>query len=251
MFLITNDDGMSEGFRLLKSAVESMGSARAIIPAKPRSAMSKSMTFHKALRLNEVEPDTYTLNGTPADCVAFALHDRKLFPKKPELVVSGINEGYNISEHTIMTSGTLGACFEASLLGVKAIAFGCHVSRHTTGKFAGREEKIRGYCKSFIEKFLNSSAGINILSINFPENVEHAKIIVSKPKKKLYDIALKKRKDPDGREYYWLAGETLDCENGEDDCCELLTRGNITVTPIKLSVFDEKELEEARKLFSQ
>ncbi|MFZ5501845.1 MAG: 5'/3'-nucleotidase SurE, partial [Candidatus Micrarchaeota archaeon] len=119
--LVTNDDGLSEGLRMLLEAARKSGDAYALVPSRQRSAVSGALTLHKPLRLHNVEEDIFTLNGTPTDCVLFALHSGEF--KKPSLVLSGMNWGDNASIGSVLGSGTVGACWEAAVEGVPAIAF--------------------------------------------------------------------------------------------------------------------------------
>ena len=119
--LVTNDDGDSEGLRRLLLVAKKFGSAYAIAPNRQRSAVSGAVTLHKPIRLHKIERDIYTINGTPSDCVLFAIHSGEV--EKPDLVLSGINWGYNLGIGSILGSGTVAACWQACLEGISSIAF--------------------------------------------------------------------------------------------------------------------------------
>jgi 5'-nucleotidase len=118
--LLTNDDGVdAEGLRILEEALQGVAHIVVVAPDQERSAVSHGLTVHSPLSLKEIKPDRYTVNGTPADCVIYAL--RKLFIQFPDLVISGINHGANLGDD-IMYSGTVAAAREASRHGIPAIA---------------------------------------------------------------------------------------------------------------------------------
>ena len=120
-FLLTNDDGIdAEGLRRLEGCLEELGEITVVAPDRERSAVSHGLTISVPLELREVSARHYTLNGTPADCIIFAL--RHVFQSSPDLVISGINHGANLGDD-IMYSGTVAAAREASRHGIPAIAF--------------------------------------------------------------------------------------------------------------------------------
>jgi 5'-nucleotidase len=120
-FLLTNDDGIdAEGLHRLEGCLEALGEITVVAPDRERSAVSHGLTISVPLELKEVGERRYTLNGTPADCVIFAL--RHVFQVPPDLVISGINHGANLGDD-IMYSGTVAAAREASRHGIPAIAF--------------------------------------------------------------------------------------------------------------------------------
>ena len=108
--LLTNDDGYnSQGILLLKELLEPYGTVVICAPSGPMSAKSVSITLGKGIKVEQVEKNVYKCDGTPADCVSFALNTMN---EKFDLVVSGCNHGFNISYDT-MYSGTIGAALEA------------------------------------------------------------------------------------------------------------------------------------------
>src|SRR5690606_31989959 len=123
LVLISNDDGISSLQLLaLADAIEQADVAEVLIvaPERERSAASHTITLHKPLRLHEHGPGRYALSGTPVDCVYVGM--LKLAPRRPALVVSGINRGYNLGSD-VFYSGTVAAAVEGGLRGVAGIAF--------------------------------------------------------------------------------------------------------------------------------
>lgn len=118
--LVTNDDGVdAPGIAVLAKQLSALGNVTVVAPAEEMSAVSHALTLTLHLSFETVGERTYAVQGTPADCVNFAL--RKLLPTPPDLVVSGINRGANVADD-IAYSGTVAAAREAAMLGVRAIA---------------------------------------------------------------------------------------------------------------------------------
>jgi 5'-nucleotidase len=120
LILLTNDDGIdAEGLRALEKYISGLGEILVAAPDRERSAVSHGLTIHSPLELNKLGAGRYTLNGTPADCVIYALEHLAVPP--PDLVVSGINHGANLGDD-IMYSGTVAAAREASRHGIASVA---------------------------------------------------------------------------------------------------------------------------------
>ena len=123
--LITNDDGIDSNFlRVLIEESTSLFEVLVCAPDQEKSWIGHAISRHQKLkpvaRGKDFDCHAYSLNGTPADCVNFAIGN--LLPKEPDLVISGINLGYNVTLPMILSSGTVGAALEGSLLGVPAFA---------------------------------------------------------------------------------------------------------------------------------
>ena len=255
MILITNDDGISDGLKVLVQAASELDDVFCIIPSRQRSAVSKSLIFHKPLRLNETEvagKKAYHLSGTPADCVLFALHKKNFMPQKPRLVLSGINMGSNISLHCIYSSGTLGSCIEAATYGIPAIAFSQHLYSNDWGatKEISEKEEVKQRVKGIIRAVLKQGMpkGCDLLNVNFPEKVKNAQISVCPPSMHRYTPTVLQRTHPYGVDYYWIVGKGHFKGKGGTDS-EELRKGKITITPLSISMGSTKNIESARLLF--
>ena len=157
--LLTNDDGYdSYGIKLLKNKLEKYGAVLIVAPDSPRSGNSAALTILDPLRLEKVEKNVYKCSGTPVDCVSMGLC---CFNIKFDLVVSGCNDGWNISYDT-MYSGTVGAALESLIFGIPSIAFSAprgdfsNIENHFDEVFAYIMKK-----KLYSDKFL--------LNVNFPK----------------------------------------------------------------------------------
>jgi 5'-nucleotidase len=160
--LLTNDDGIeAEGLQTLEEALNGPAQIIVVAPDQERSAVSHSLTLRTRLELKEISANHYTVNGTPADCVIYAL--RHLFVQFPDLVVSGINHGANLGDD-IMYSGTVGAAREAAHYGIPSIA----VSQAYDDKPV-RFKEGAAFLRKMIESILRHGLGGEIcLNVNFP-----------------------------------------------------------------------------------
>jgi len=162
VILLTNDDGIeAEGLRTLEGALEGLAHVVVVAPDQERSAVSHGLTLRSPLSLKEIKPDHYVLNGTPADCVIYAL--RHLFVQFPDLVISGINHGANLGDD-IMYSGTVAAAREASAHGVPAMAMSQAYDDKPVRFKEGAE-----YARELVSALLHNGLGGEIcLNVNFP-----------------------------------------------------------------------------------
>src|SRR5204863_1116137 len=118
--LVTNDDGYrSDGIRVLAEALSACGDVTIVAPVEEASAIGHALTLRRPLRLERIDPDTCAVDGTPTDCVNIAVS--QVFRALPDLVVSGINKGWNLGDD-VTYSGTVAGALEGALLGIPAIA---------------------------------------------------------------------------------------------------------------------------------
>ena len=122
LLLLSNDDGVhAEGLRLLARAVEALGDVIIVAPASEQSTRSHALTLHRPLRVLPLGEGVWSVDGTPADCTYVALHHPTMLPRRPTLVLSGINHGANLGSD-VFYSGTVAAAREAAFRGVAAMA---------------------------------------------------------------------------------------------------------------------------------
>ena len=137
--LLSNDDGYdSEGLRCLECTFGEMATVWTVAPDQGQSAMGRAITLQRPLKVTQVAERHFKVNGTPSDCVNLAVNG--LLPVRPDLVVSGINQGANMGDD-ISYSGTAAAAFEATILGIPAFAvsLACKKDMHfmPAARFAG------------------------------------------------------------------------------------------------------------------
>jgi 5'-nucleotidase len=142
--IVTNDDGIhSPGIYVLAEAVNVFGNAYIVAPEKPKSATGLGMTLHKPLRVKRVpgRKNTFSISGTPSDVIHIATN---IITGPVDLVVSGVNIGYNTSIQVILSSGTIGAAAQAALMGIPAVAFSMAVNDGEEIEKRGNTERHTG-----------------------------------------------------------------------------------------------------------
>lgn len=247
--LVTNDDGVfAPGIKFLTSVAKKYGKVIVVAPDKPQSGMGHAITINSTIRIqktnyHEVDLE-YACNGTPVDCVKMAVNN--ILKDRPSLVLSGINHGSNSSINVIY-SGTMSAAVEGALEGSPSIGFSlCDYSIEADFTQA----------KEFIEKIIESAL-INkmqkgvCLNVNIPklkkEDIKGIK--VARQAKANWVERFDERKDPYGREYYWLTGEFVNFEPEAKDTDEwALANGYVSVVPIQADMTAYQSLEQLKSL---
>ena len=242
--LISNDDGIySKGLYELAKRMTRFGKVTVVAPDKEQSAIGHAITMHQPLRcrkikLYDLDIDAWWVNGTPADCVKLGIET--LLSERPDLIISGINDGENLGTD-IIYSGTVSAAIEGSMFKVPAIAIS--YERHGEADFSIAAEAA----DDVIEQVLENTEGKGMLiNINIPSigNINQLKgVMITKLGVKKYRNNFEERKDPRGRSYYWLAGELIEDEISEDSDIYAVRKKYISVTPIQIDLTGYEEIE--------
>lgn len=233
LILITNDDGVSApGIRALISVMSELGEIIVVAPDSPQSAMGHAITTNSTLYLNKISNvnnpiQEFSCSGTPVDCVKLAVNE--ILKRKPDLCVSGINHGSNSSINVIY-SGTMSAAVEAGIEGIPAIGFSL-MDFNWNANF----EPIKNFVRKIaLEVLKNGLPDGVVLNVNFPklEEKEIKGIRICRQAKARWMEKFDKRKTPQGRDYYWLAGEFVNQDKGEDTDEWALENNYISVVPV-------------------
>ena len=222
--LLTNDDGYNApGIKVLKKCLSKYGRVIIVAPNGPMSAQSTALTVGKGLKVEYHGEDTYSFSGTPADCVAFALTSLNF---DFDLVVSGCNDGLNIS-YDVIYSGTIGACLEACVFRKKSIALSCHV-----GDFDKVEENFDKLWSYINKRHLLGTR--YVLNVNFPKDdvldIEIGRLHYRKDE--FYFT-----KENDGYYAYRNVETNFDAFKGTD--CYQVNHGIISIVPLDRTNFSE------------
>jgi len=255
VLLLTNDDGIdAPGLLTLKEELDRFAQVEVYAPEKNWSAASRTMTFHKPLRITEVVlPDEsigHTTSGSPTDCVALALLG-VLRESMPALVISGINAGLNVGQD-ISYSGTVAAAMEGVRNGIPTIAVSQHVSpERADGTDYAAAARFTAHLALFLLKRPVLPRG-TLLNVNVPTVAEGSEpeIALTRQGGEAHNNYLVRGLDPRGRAYYWIAGDRL--EDGAPEQVNTDTwavaQGKISVTPIHLDMTDTSLLRELESL---
>ncbi|MCX7957915.1 MAG: 5'/3'-nucleotidase SurE [Deltaproteobacteria bacterium] len=241
--LLTNDDGIySSGINILYNTLAKEHKVIIIAPENEMSATSHSISLHTPLRARKIDETHYAINGTPTDCINLALFH--ILRKTPDLIISGINQGPNLGTD-VTYSGTVAAALEGAILGIKSIAASCIDYR--VKDLSAHSQFIRYFIKNISRKspLFNGT----FININMPPVVKGPpySIAVTRLSSRRYDKVIEKRRDPRGREYFWIAGEPMNTDNGKGTDVYALNHNQISITPVKVDMTDKTRIAHLRK----
>jgi len=237
--LLTNDDGIQAPvLRHLKEALAPLGRVIIVAPDRDQSATSHALTLHRPFRIQQHEPDVYSVDGTPTDCVITSFYG--LLDQAPDLVISGINLGPNMGED-VFYSGTVAAAIEGSLQGTPAIA--ASFATRTVPDFV---EPARFIARLVGRLLAEGLPRRHLLNVNFPGQPwpELRGVKVTRLGSRVYHDTLVKKVDPRGRDYYWIGGEDPEWESIEGTDFHAVHAGWISVTPLRLDFTADTALAE-------
>ncbi len=229
LVLLSNDDGYaSAGLRAMRDALAVTADVVVLAPETEQSASSHSLSLHRALRLRAVEAGTFALDGTPADCVYVALHAGvRVLPRRPDLIVSGINHGMNLGQDAFY-SGTIAAAREGALRGIPAVATSAHASAAT--------DAVAELCARIAFELLAAHAGTGtLLNVNVPRQWT-GEIRATRLGARIYEELVDFRNDPRGREYLWLGGPGVRHERAAGTDTDAYDDGAASITPLRLDL---------------
>ena len=245
LILVTNDDGITApGLRTLINVMNEIGDVVVVAPDSPQSGMGHAITINDTLyckkeKIDDGPQTEYSISGTPADCVKFAV--RKILDKKPDLCVSGINHGANSSINVIY-SGTMSAAVEAGIEGIKSIGFSL-LNYNWDADFKPCEEYITKICKNVLSQKKQDL----ILNVNFPSNTKQFKgIKVCRQAKGYWQDTYDKRISPLGKEYYWLTGEFINKDSNKETDEWALSQGYVSIVPVSFDMTAYDDLDDLK-----
>ncbi|MCY1053918.1 5'/3'-nucleotidase SurE [Nannocystis radixulma] len=239
LILVTNDDGiLAPGILALAEAVAPLGDVVVCAPETERSGSSHAITLHSHLRVDEVRPGWHRVNGTPVDCVYLAsLH---LCERRPALVVSGVNPGYNLGSD-VFYSGTVGGAAEGFIRGASAMAVSVH---------ARESPRVAIPVVRTLARQLLAQPSLSLLNVNIPwishsapppegppeVLAEGLPIVITRLGARPYVEQVERRQDPRGMAYFWIGGPPRDAGEHEGEDTWAVKRGFVSVTPLVLDI---------------
>ena len=235
LVLLSNDDGVeAAGLVALRAELEAFADVIVCAPRTNQSATSHKLTLSTVLRLSRLDEKTFALDGTPADCVYVALHsERRLLPRWPDLVVSGMNHGPNLGVDVVY-SGTVAAAREAANRGIAAVAISADVRAERRAAAKLGATIVEG-CFRGLEREEGRAAPL--LNVNIPPG-KSWKVVATRPGRRLYDDEVVFRQDPRGREYLWIGGSNARHDVAEGTDTAAWEDGDASITPLTLELFD-------------
>lgn len=245
IILITNDDGIiSPGIAALVEAVKGLGRIVVVAPDKPQSGMGHAITIGFPLRMVKMKlfegVEAWSCSGTPVDCVKLAVD--KVLHRRPDMCLSGINHGANHSINVIY-SGTMSAALEASIEGIPSIGFSL-LDYSLEADFSGAQYYARHLTEQLIGKNIDKHLCLNVNIPAVPVDLLKGLKVCRQAYAK-YEEEFTERKDPGGKNYYWLTGEFMNFDTGTDTDVWALENNFVSVVPVQ---FDLTHYELKNKL---
>lgn len=238
LILVCNDDGItSRGIFNLITVMKELGDVIVVAPDSPQSGMGHAITVGDTLRLTESTlfegVRAYECSGTPADCVKMARHHVLKGSRQPDIVVSGINHGSNTSI-SVLYSGTMSAAIEGAIEGVPAIGFSLCDFSHKAD-FSHTHDVIRKITQQVLTKSLPKGVALNV---NIPpkRNEPLKGIRVCRQANAKWVEDFDHRKDPHGRSYFWMTGNFVNFDKGEDNDEWAIANNYVSVVPCQFDL---------------
>lgn len=239
--LISNDDGyLAPGINALANALAPMADIVVVAPDSNRSGASNSLSLDRPLSVQRAANGFYFVNGTPTDCVHVALTG--LLDYRPDLIVSGINNGPNMGDDTLY-SGTVAAATEGYLFGIAAIAFsqGSHGWEHI--------DDAARHARDLIERYYETLPRPYLLNVNIPNRpyAELTEVAATRLGKRHQSEPVIRSQDPRGREIFWIGppGATRDAGEGTDFFA--CASGRTSITPLQVDLTHKSQLAALEK----
>ncbi|MCW3085501.1 MAG: surE [Bacteroidetes bacterium] len=249
LILVTNDDGITApGIAALVEVMRTLGDVVVVAPDKPQSGMGHAITINSTLRINKVNiygvKEEYSCSGTPVDCVKIAVN--KILKRKPDLCVSGINHGSNMSINVIY-SGTMSAAVEGAIEGVPSIGFSL-LDESIGADFKAAKKIVKAIAGSVLKNGLPADVCLNV---NIPKlkSDEIKGIKVCRQARANWIEELDERFDPAGKPYYWLTGKFENYEGkSKDTDIWALENNYVSVVPTQFDMTAHAAIKEISKI---
>ncbi len=225
LILITNDDGYrSEGILVLADALRPLGDVTIVAPVEEASAIGHALTLRHPLRLEHIRDGVYCVDGTPTDCVNIAI--TQVFKRLPDLVVSGINKGWNLGDD-VTYSGTVAGALEGALLGIPSLAVSLAATRKVYDfSFAARAAST--LADALLGRRLPPRTFLNV---NVPKGQPKGRRVTVQAKRN-HVTSVAERHDPKGRPYFWIEEGQDEWEPHDRSDYQAVRDGYVSVTPL-------------------
>jgi 5'-nucleotidase len=241
--LISNDDGIhAPGIRALAEGLRALGEVTMVAPLTEQSAASHALTLHHPLRVKELAPRTFAVEGTPTDSVLLAV--KELLAQPPDLVVSGINQGPNMGED-VLYSGTVAAAMEGAILGIPSLAVSLASWKHSD--FGPAVSVAAELAEAFLGREMPDRFLVNV---NVPPVSREALrgLRVTQLGNRVYNDVIIKKTDPRGRAYYWIGGGEPSWTPSAESDFAAVSEGHVSVTPLLMNLTDLEQLQFLRDM---
>ncbi len=244
LFLLANDDGFrAQGLNALRAALLPHADVIVCAPDSEQSASSHSLSLHRPLRLTEHGDGIFSIDGTPADCVYTAFFaGTRILPRKPDLVLSGLNHGANLGDD-VFYSGTVAAAREGALRGVPALAL-------SAGLEVDRQAAAQEGARIALALYRTAPPGPLLINVNIPPGTAW-RCRATRLGGRFYTDDVEFRRDPRGREYLWLGGPGVEHRPVAGSDTEAYDAGEISFTPLVLDLWSRAVQERVEQVVGE
>lgn len=245
LILISNDDGyQAKGINELITFLRPLGEIVVMAPDSARSGMSCAITADRPVKYSLVGKEegltVYKCSGTPADCIKLAAFD--VLDRQPDVIIGGINHGDN-SAVNVHYSGTMGVVIEGCLRGVPSIGFSL-CDHDPDADFSSLKDPVRRITLEVLDKGLPDGVCLNV---NFPKLKDFKGIRICRQTIGKWENEWEKRQRPHGGDYFWLTGNFVNYESGNEDTDQwALSHGYIAITPTRIDVTSYETMEQLK-----
>jgi 5'-nucleotidase len=224
--LVTNDDGVhSEGIKVLAEVLAPFGTTTVVAPIQEASAIGHALTLRRPLRVDTIAPHVFAVDGTPTDCINIAI--TQILKGKPDLIVSGINKGWNLGDD-VTYSGTVSGALEGALLGIPSIAVSTQ-RVHDECEFGPAARAAALAAEAVLDRGLPK---FTLLNINVPMG-RNKGFRVTVQARRNHITVVTERLDPRHRPYYWIEEGQNDWEPHDRSDYQAVKDGYISMTPLQ------------------
>jgi 5'-nucleotidase len=244
--LVTNDDGVhSEGIRALAEALAPLGEITIVAPIQEASAIGHALTLRRPLRIETIAPNVFAIDGTPTDCVNIAI--THVLKDKPDLIVSGINKGWNLGDD-VTYSGTVSGALEGALLAIPSMAVSA-ARVNDEAEFGPAARAAAMVAEAVLERGMPK---FTLLNINVPAGPNKG-FRVTVQAKRNHVTVVSERIDPRQRPYYWIEEGLNEWEPHDRSDYQAVRDGYISVTPLQpdMTAYDAMKYVEALPLTTE
>jgi 5'-nucleotidase len=249
LILVTNDDGITApGIATLIEVARTLGDVVVVAPDKPQSGMGHAITINSTLRINKVKiygvKEEYSCTGTPVDCVKIAVN--KILKQRPDLCLSGINHGSNMSINVIY-SGTMSAAVEGAIERIPSIGFSL-CDNSIDADFTASKKIVKKIIMGVLEKGLPKDVCLNV---NIPslKSEEIKGIKVCRQARANWIEELDERFDPSGKPYFWLTGRFENYDEGNKDTdVWALDNNYVSIVPTQFDMTAHDSISQIKKI---
>jgi len=245
--LLSNDDGVyAPGIRVLAEVLAEISEITVVAPDRDRSAASKSLTLYKPIRPRVLDNGFVSIDGTPADCVHYALTVH--MSEQPDMVVAGINAGANLGDD-VMYSGTVAAATEGRFLGLPSMATSL-VGSHGGGVPEDNYQAAGKVVKQIIKHLLlNPLPADTILNINIPD-LPYEKITgfeITRLGQRHRSEPMIKDTDPRGHTVYWIGASGAEQDAGPGTDFYAISQGRVSITPLEIDLTKYQSIDRLKQ----